>query len=103
MNGSQFSEVSDLSQQVWILQGQTLVIVPWSDSVAPSEWSSCVCSLNVWLYKEEENVTPAWEKLVLSSMEEAERVEKSACRALQACSMEEEWLGRPDFMLSQQD
>lgn len=34
-----------MNQQVWILQGQTIVTVPRSNSVTPGEWSSRGCCL----------------------------------------------------------
>ncbi|XP_057599137.1 interleukin-36 gamma-like isoform X2 [Hippopotamus amphibius kiboko] len=36
-------EVSDLSQQVWTLQGQTLVAVPRSENVAPVTVTVIAC------------------------------------------------------------
>nr|XP_026238473.1 interleukin-36 gamma-like [Urocitellus parryii] len=33
-------EVSDRDQQVWVLQGETLVMVPRSSNVTPGEWST---------------------------------------------------------------
>uniref|UniRef100_A0A8D2H666 Interleukin-36 receptor antagonist protein n=1 Tax=Urocitellus parryii TaxID=9999 RepID=A0A8D2H666_UROPR len=38
--GPQTWEVSDRDQQVWVLQGETLVMVPRSSNVTPGEWST---------------------------------------------------------------
>uniref|UniRef100_H0XG29 Interleukin-1 n=1 Tax=Otolemur garnettii TaxID=30611 RepID=H0XG29_OTOGA len=35
--------ISDLSQQVWVLQGETLVVVPWSDGVVPVTVTVITC------------------------------------------------------------
>nr|CAI9706440.1 unnamed protein product [Rangifer tarandus platyrhynchus] len=44
--------VSDWNQQVWILQGQTLVAVPWSNSVVPVTVTIIPCKYPEFLEKD---------------------------------------------------
>ncbi|KAJ8787979.1 hypothetical protein J1605_005637 [Eschrichtius robustus] len=44
MEKPRFGEVFDLNQQVWFLQGQTLVAVPWSNGVTPDRQTPDLCN-----------------------------------------------------------
>lgn len=105
-----------MNQQVWILQDQTIVTVPRTDSVTPGEWSSCGCCLGgkggvmlahmgCWhwpcvqrqLYKrahvEGGDSHTCLGRGVLGSR-------RAAFSDLMACHMEEEYLILPDFWVS---